>query len=125
MQETRKAMEWMKLDLLQGGYSTITNVPADGTAYSTITFYTSNGINSGAISWSTNTVQFVLGGTNSDELQRISSSTKVIAEHITTLHFTRQSSTPAVVEIALTAQKNTLKGRSVTVSSSFKVKMRN
>ena len=122
MQEQRKAIEWMKSDLMQGGYSTITNVPADGASYTTITFRTSNGIGSGAISWSSSTIQFVLSGTN---LQRVSSSTKVIALDISSLNFTRQSSTPSVVEVSLTAQKTTLRGRSVSISSSFKVDMRN
>ena len=125
-QERRKAVEWMKEDLLQGGYSTITNVPADGVWYTTITFNTSAGVSGGNITWSTNTVRFLLGGSGSTELQKVSgSTTKVIAEDIHTLQFRRQSTTPSVVEVSLTAQKNTLKGATLSATTTFKVKMRN
>ena len=125
-QELRKAADWMKEDLIEGGISTITNVPADGNSYTTITFKTSNGISGGNIVWSTDTIQFLLGGTNNNELQRKSgSTTKVLAQNIKSLQFKRQASTPSVVEISLQAEKNTFRGIVVTVNMNSKVQMRN
>lgn len=147
-QERRKAVEWMKMDLQQGGYSTITNVPADGAWYTTITFYTSNGVSSGNISWSSNTVNFALSGSPNYQLIRTSgASSRVIATDIHTLQFRRLDEDddndgvldageddnsngildvrPSVVEVSITAQKNTLKGQTLTSSTTFEVKMRN
>ena len=125
-QEVRKAMEWMKQELIQGGSSTITNVPADGTWYPTITFKTASGVSGGVITWSSNTIQYLRGGTNSQQLLRRSGGVdKVIAIDMQALQFRRQSSSANVVEINVQAQKDTPRGTHLTASANFQVKLRN
>ncbi len=125
-QEIRKSVDWMKQDLLQAGASTITNVPADGAWYTSITFRTANGISSGAISWSADTITFQRGGTGSLQLQRVSGGqTRVLANSINTLQFRRQASSSQVVEVNVVAQKNTIKGRTISSTATFKVDLMN
>jgi len=121
-QELRKAAEWLKQDLVQGGASTITDVPADGAWYTAITFRTCAGISNGNIAWSSNTVNFARSGT---QLVRTSgSSTRTLAQNIGTLQFKRDVGSPQVVYVNLQASK-TAKGRSLTADSGFKVTLRN
>ncbi len=124
-QELRKAIDWMKEDLRQTGSSGITNVPADGSTKTTITFYTASGVTSGSVTWSGTTTQYVLGGTSSNQLQRISGgTTKVIAQNISLLQIVRSASTPNILTITLRAQRNTLRGVTITLNYNFKIKLR-
>src|SRR3990167_9478559 len=50
--ELRKAAEWIKEDMRQSGSGGITNVPADGTWYTTVTFQKVTGASGGATTWS-------------------------------------------------------------------------
>ena len=125
-QELRKAVDWMRYDLQQAGASTITNVPADGAWYTSITFRTATGVSSGVISWSANTITFQRGGSGSTQLQRVSGgATKVLATSISTLQFRRQASSSQVVEVNVQTQQNTIKGRTMSASTTFKVDLRN
>ena len=141
-QELRKAMDWMKDDLRQTGSAAITNVPvnpapdavtypdpADDPAYSwysTITFRMVSGVSGGKITWDSGTVQFVLGGTDSSQLQRVEgSTTKVIAQNIQSLQFRRLAAASNMVEVALQAQKDTFKGATINSSLEFKIQLRN
>jgi prepilin-type N-terminal cleavage/methylation domain-containing protein len=58
-QETRKAMQRMINELRQSGNLSITNVPADGTWYSTITFKTPSGVTTGSITWNADTIHSI------------------------------------------------------------------
>ena len=126
-QELRKGMDAMSEDLRQAGASSITNVPADGIWYNTITFKICTGVSSGNISWSSNTIQYVIGsGANVNQILRKSGSqSKVIAQDIQTLQIRRQSSAPNIVEVSLLAQKNTSGGRLLSLNSNFSAKLRN
>jgi hypothetical protein len=125
-QDVRKAMEWMKNDLLEAGASKITNVPANGTWYTTITFQTSNGVSSGAIVWDSNTINYALGGTGGTQVIRTyNSGTKVLANHISSMQFRRQSASSQVLEVALTALKTTNNQRQLTQTLNFEVVLRN
>ena len=125
-QEMRKAMDWMNLDFSQAGASTITNVPADGTWYTTITFQTVSGVSGANPTWNSDTIRFLLAGTNSNQLQRISgATTKIIAQNILTLQFRRLAATPNLLEISLQGRKATIRGATLTLSSSAKIKLGN
>ena len=122
-QELKKGQNWMINELRQSGSSVITNVPADGVSYTTITFRTSTGASGGSATWSSNTIQFLLSGT---QLQRVSSGvTKVLALNISSLQFRRDASTSNLVEVALQAQKKAPGSKTITASLSFKVQLRN
>ena len=125
-QELRKAMDWMKDDLRQTGSSAIADVPADGVWYATITFQMATGISGGKIAWNSNATQFVLGGTDSNQLQRIENLiTRVLALNIESLQFRRLATAPNVLEVALQSQKDTVKGDTITSTLDFKVQLRN
>ena len=126
-QEARKAGDWIKQELIQSGASTITNVPANGTWYTTITFKTAIGTSGGSISWSANTIQYsiVAAGTGRRLVRTSGGTTRVLAVSMQSLQFRRQAATPNVVEVNLQARKLTPKGTTLTNNSNFKVKMRN
>lgn len=125
-QELRISIEWIKEDLMESGSSVITDVPPDGNWYNTITFKVSNGVSGGNIVWSSQAIQYLLGGADSNQLQRkVGAQVKIIAQNIQALHFRRQVATPNLVEISLTAQKNTTEGRLMTTTVPFEVKLRN
>lgn len=137
-QEARKALDMMVKELRQTASAKISNVPADGTAYNTITFQTPIititrdpitgkvvGIN---INWSGN-IQYSLGGLNGRQLLRAQGGIqRILANNILSIGFTRNAGTPTVLNITATAQKNTFSGfttiqSSVTLNS--KAKLRN
>lgn len=126
-QELRKAVDWIKEDMFDAGQSTITNVPADGSWYSTITFKTPTGVSGNTAVWSSSTTQFTLGsGADANQLQEITGGvTKILANNIQSLQFRRQSTSPGIVEVSVQAQKTSTKGTPVTMSTSFKIKLRN
>jgi prepilin-type N-terminal cleavage/methylation domain-containing protein len=125
-QDLRKAMDWMKDDLRQTGSSAIDDVPADGEWYTSITFQMVTGVTGGTLTWNSNTTQFVLGGTDSNQLQRIEdSTTKVIAQNIESLEFRRLAAAPDIIEVALEAEKDTVKGVTITSTLDFEIQLRN
>ena len=125
-QELRKAMDWITEDLRQAGPSSITNVPADGTWYNTITFKICNGASGGNISWAAQNTQYSKGGTGSAQLLRTTGAqSQVIAQDIQSLQFRRTTTAGNIVNVALTVQKNTIGGRLLTLTSNFQVKLRN
>lgn len=137
-QDLRKAMDWMKDELRQTGSAAISGGPddADDTWYTSITFQTATGINGSSIEWGGGdpdaTTQFILGGANNNQLQRIIrdndgnvASTTVIAQNIQLVQFRRLSAASNVIEVDLDAQKDTIKGNTITANLDFKVQMRN
>ena len=125
-QELRKSIDWIKEDLRQTGTAGLVSMNTN-TTYTSITFRTATGAAAGGtITWSADTVQYLLGGTGGVQLQRISgATTKNIAQNITTLQFRRDATTPNVITVTLTASSNQRKGGTVSLSYNFKVKMRN
>ena len=125
-QELRKALEWMVNDLRQAGNVSISDVPADGTWYSTITFKTPAGITAGALDWNNNSIQFVRGGPENKELQRIEAgNTRVIAYDMQSLQFRRQAIRPRILEVAMGAQKDALSGEPMSYQLNFSIQLRN
>ena len=128
IQELRKATATMEDELRQTAPSAITAGPtvADGSTSTSITFFAPNGVSGNSIAWSANTTQFILGGTDSNQLQRIENGvTKVVAQNIATLGFSRAAATSDIIGVTLVAQKNTIKGITLTVNFAFEVQMRN
>jgi len=124
--ELRKAMEWMKYDLIQAGPSSILDVPADGAGYSTITFQIPSTVSGGSIVWDSDRIIFALGGADGTQLlRRKGADVKVIAQNVQTLQFTRQIASSNILEIALTGQKADIKGTPLSYQLSFQVKLRN
>ena len=125
-QELRKSMESMISDLRQAGPSSVVDVPANGTWYTSITFRKPVGIVAGAINWDSNTVQYLRGGTGNLQLQRVyNGTTKVISQNITSMQIRRLSSDPDTLEVALVGQQNSTKGVPVSYNLSFDVQLRN
>jgi Tfp pilus assembly protein PilW len=125
-QELREAMLWMQEDLIQTGASKITGVPADGSAYSSLTLYLPSGVSNGAIQWSASAIQFLLGGTGgTDMLRRVNGSDKIIGRNIKTVTFSREAAAPNIVVISMMAEKDDAQGRPLSDTLSFRVKVRN
>ena len=125
-QDLRKGMEKIKDDISQSGASVITNVPADGTTFHTITFKKATGISSGSITWDANTVNYVKGGTGSTQLLRTyNGSSRVVANNISSVDFRRVSASSNIVQVTLNGQLNSVRGHTLTDSLSFNVQLRN
>ncbi len=122
-QDLRKAMEWMKYELTEAGDTSITNVLANGNWFTSIVFKIPTGVSNGAIAWDANTITFQI---SANQLQRVyNGTTKILANNITSLQFRRQAATSDILEVALTAQKTTVKGKTVTRQLTFEVQLRN
>lgn len=126
-QELRKSRDWMTEDLRQSGTSAaVMNVPADDNWYTSVTFRKATGVSGSSIVWSTGTFQYVLGGTGNTTLQRISDAgTQVIAQNIVSFSVRRQASVPAIIEIKMEGQANTMGGGVLRAPTFFKVRLRN
>ena len=129
-QELRKAMDWVSQDLRQAGSASITNVPADGTAYTSITFRKSAGVSGGNLVWDSSTTRYFLGGTGGTQLLRQvgSQAASVIAQNIQSVQFSRQASTANVVSVSLQTQKTTLRRKMMAEkapSLTLKIYLRN
>ncbi|MDP2921413.1 MAG: prepilin-type N-terminal cleavage/methylation domain-containing protein [Candidatus Omnitrophota bacterium] len=110
VQACRNGLDSMIKELRQAGAATITGVPANGTNYSSITFQIPAAIASAGITWS-NAIQYSLGGLNGTQLIRTQSGNqKVLANNISAVSFNRSAANPNVVNINITAQKNTFPG---------------
>ena len=124
-QELRKATEWMKRELLEAGPTSITNVSANGSPETYINFKMPSGITDGSIIWDSNPIQFALGGTTGTDLIRAYNGTKIIAKNINSIEFTRQSTTPDILEVSINAQETTTNGRTLDLQTEFQIKLRN
>ncbi len=125
-QEVRKGVEWMRYDLREAGDASIFDVPDDDNWYDQITFKVPAGVSGGTIVWSSGTIQYKLAGPDGNQLQKISDSgTTILANNISQLHFKRASASPHMIEIALTGQKNTTTGRTITTQLTYKIQIRN
>ena len=126
-QELRKGMEWMKEDLIETGTSVITDVPVDGNWYNTITFRRINSVTGGNIVWATDTSKFLLGGTNGRQLisRQGVSTDKIIAQDIKTLQIRRPVGSSDIVEVSMTAERTTPRGRVLSAALNFQVRVRN
>ena len=125
-QENRKALDWLMNELRQSGASTISNVPADGSWYNTISFKMATGITSGKASWG-DEVTYAIGGVNNDQLIRTQSGQeRVIAHDFNTIQFKRLPATPDIVEVAINVKRRTARAnQELDLGSNFKIKMRN
>lgn len=132
-QDLRKAVDWITQDLRQAGSVSITNVPANGTWYTLITFRKASSVSGGSVVWDTDTTKYLLGGSDSTQLQRQTGSQtpKVIGQNFQSLRFRRQSSSANIIDVALQARKKTPRGQNLTGKAfvqddlNFKVYLRN
>jgi len=124
-QEVRKGMEWMIHELREAGDTSITDVPADGAWYNSITFKVPAGVSAGTTVWS-DAIVFELGGTDGTDLHRTQTTvTKILARNIQNVQFRRLSTTPQILEIIVSAQKSTPRGETINYQLDFGVKLRN
>ena len=89
-----------------------------------VDYKTASGVSGGAVTWNSTTT-FQLGGTDSNELHKVDAATTIIAHNISTLNFTRASTSPDIVHVDLIATKSSMRGHSLSVPLDFEVQMRN
>lgn len=124
-QNMRTAFEWMRKDLRQAGLSTISGVPANGSANASITFQTPSTVTSGSVVWAT-AVTYSKGGTGNAQLLRtVGGVSRVIAQNVSSLQFTRTAADPSVIAITLQVRKNTPQHGLMTISRTTQAKARN
>ncbi len=122
-QNLRKAMEAISHDLRQAAPSTITDVLANGSAYTAITFKKPYGISGGLLVWNPYTTRYFLSGT---VLMKIENSIRVpVATNIKTIQFRRYGTEPDAVQIYVQGEGISAKGRTIQRDLNFSVKLRN
>ena len=132
-QDLRRGMDLITEELRQSGSSQLRTIisgaevpfPADGSSHNTIIFRIPAGVTNGNIVWQTDKIQYFLDGDK--QLRRKVGSVLDLeskANNIVSLEFSRQSSSPKIVEIALQSEKETGK-RKINLDLDFKVKLRN
>lgn len=121
-QELRKAMDWITQDLRQAGSASITDVPADGAPYTSITFRKAAGVSGGNLVWDASTTRYFLTGT---QLQRQvgALTASVIAQNIQSVQFSRQASTSNIVTVSLQAEKKTPRGKNLSGKAAVQASM--
>ncbi len=106
----RRVESWMKIDLNQSGAVTLTDVPADGTWYHTITFKRADSIVDGAIVWG-DTMSYALGGSDGHRLIRTKGSvSNPVSQNIVGFDVRREVASPNIVQVHVTTREKT--GRS-------------
>lgn len=126
-QEARRGMAAMIRELRQANLSAITDVPADGMNYNSITFQIPVTITATGTTWSNN-IQYYIGGLNGAQLLRTQDgSQRVMANNISSVVFNRPVSAPETINIGITTQLNTFPGftgiqSSLTLNSEVKVR---
>lgn len=127
-QACRNGLDIMVKELRQASISTIQDVPPDGVDYSAITFQIPVSMDESGITWS-GVIQYSLGGLNGSQLIRTQSGAqRALGNNISLLVFSRSAADPDVVNITITAQKNTFPGftaRQSTITLTSQVKLRN
>ncbi len=133
-QELRKAAEAMLNDLRLAGSSEGTlnsSLPRPLTgavSASSIAFKRLNTIgSSGNLNWDTNSVQYALVGTDPKQLIRTQGgNSRVLANNISNLTFTRRSTAPDILEITIRGEDTTDNGRdTIEYELLLKVELRN
>lgn len=127
-QACRNSLDAMVKELRQAGALTISDVPANGANYTSITFQIPVSISETGPAWSAN-IRYSLGGLNGMQLLRAQSGNqRVMGNNISAVSFNRSAANPNVVNISITAQKNTFPGftaRQTTITLVSQVKLRN
>ena len=123
-QNMRLAIARLSDDLRQAGTSSVVNVTAGGAVQNSIVFRTVTGVNSGTAQWSANTITYDV---NSNQLRRTVGlgTPSVSATNISSASFERKSSTPDIVDVIIMGSKDTFRGRTMTITGSFSVQLRN
>lgn len=128
-QEIRKALLTVDKELRQTASSVISDVPADGDYYISITFRIPKDIDDdgdvisaiGTMEWSDN-INYSLNA-NNQIIRTYPLGISVLANNISVLRFRRPE--PDIIEIYITAQKTTILGRNLQTSIMSSLKLRN
>jgi hypothetical protein len=117
-QELRKAMEGMINDLRQASIEDV--------GYSEITLKVPQGVVSGKMVWGADAIQYVLGGADGKQLQRIQGGvTRIVAQDIEAVSFLRSGASSDALVVSLQAERAALKGPVISRSLNFEVQLRN
>lgn len=133
--EIRRGINLMSRDLTQTQGAQV-DIPADGNWYNSITFRipqdddtdTNDTVldNDGVLQWS-NPIQYVLGGVDNQQAQRIQNgNTQVLAHRVTLLRFRRTPANPSIVEMNFQVQRGaTLGGFLQQADITTRIRVRN
>ena len=130
-QEIRKGLLTMNRQLRQSRSSVITGVFPDGNYYNSITFKIPEDIDAdgdvidalGNMEWSDD-ITYSLNARN-QIIRTLSGNTTILANYISNLQFRRPAGSPDVIQIYVTAQKETALKRTLTSDIMSSIRMRN
>lgn len=122
-QELRKAVSQISSDVRQSGVLKV-NITANSVPYDAISMYLCEGAgSSGALNWSASPVAYTL---SSGQIVRTNGSdTRIVANNVTNLTFTRETTSSDIVRIAVSVQKGNSMNRVLNASLESSVKLRN
>lgn len=124
-QELRKAMDGIVEELRQSGPTRIDIPAVVGEPYNEVTFQIPEDVTFGYVVWGEE-IQYLLGGLNGRQLLRRSGGEeRVLANDIISLEFSRQPTSPDIVDVALEVDKETIRGTRIDNNLNFQVKLRN
>ncbi len=122
-QDLRRASEEIAGDLHKSGITRV-SCPADGVTYTAISFNTSQGaLSTGVVNWSSVPINYSLSG--GQIIRDEGAESRVVANNITSLGFTRGATTPEIVTVSLTAQRSNPYGRTFNASLNTTALLRN
>lgn len=117
--EARRALDVIQRELRTSGSSTISGLPADGAWYDTITFKRCIGISGSSAQFGSD-ITYTFANS-----QILSNTTRVLANDISYLGFSRDASNLSLIKIRVTASRTTYQGRLHSTTLNGIVKMRN
>lgn len=121
-QEVRKAEEWISKELRQGIRTSI-NIPV---SEDSIAFRVPSNVSNGGVITPSQVITYYLGGLNNSQLLRsVGGNINVLANNIQPPVFHQDLDDPQIIEVTITANKNDYRGRSISATLDFKVKLRN
>ena len=118
----RNAMKQILDDLRQSSHSQI-SFPADGNAYTNISFNISQGVSGSTISWSPNPITYAL--TAGQIIRNDGVQATVLANNVTAMSFMRQTSATNIINVNLSVRKGTPLGDILNASLSSAINLRN
>lgn len=123
LHKVRNALEFMEGELLQSRRSLL-SIPADGNYYNSVTFRIPDNITeNGTIVWSEE-ITYSLNS-NNQLVRTQAGEEQIIASYVNELKFRIDNTLPNLLEIYITAEKETFLEREISFSLESKIKMRN
>ncbi len=121
--ENKKAIDALMGELYQAGMSSISNVPANGKWYHSVTFQKINVTTSNETEW-TQPISYMY---HNKQFKRVySGRADIVANYVTSFKVRRLAKSPSIIEIEIVFnKKNSVLLHKTDLVANFKIKLRN